>query len=170
MESISWKVIDKYFNDNVGCLVSHHLESYNEFFQSGLHKIFKENNPIRFLEPDSNETKGNKECLLYLGGKEGNKIYYGKPIIYDDNHTHFMFPNDARLRDMTYGATIHYDVDVDIIFNRGTEEERIETLTLEKIYLGKFPIMLKSKLCVLHDLTPEVCFNMGECKSMIMDI
>ena len=61
MESISWKVIDKYFNDNVGCLVSHHLESYNEFFQSGLHKIFKENNPIRFLEPDSNETKGNKE-------------------------------------------------------------------------------------------------------------
>ena len=78
MESISWKVIDKYFNDNVGCLVSHHLESYNEFFQSGLHKIFKENNPIRFLEPDSNETKGNKECLLYLGGKEGNKIYYGK--------------------------------------------------------------------------------------------
>ena len=164
MESISWKLIDKYFNDNVGCLISHHLESYNEFFNSGLHKIFKENNPIRFLEPDSSESKGNKECLLYLGGKDGNKIYYGKPIIYDDNQTHFMFPNDARLRDMTYGITIHYDVDVDIIFNHKTEEEKIETLTLEKIYLGKFPIMLKSKLCVLNDLAPEVCYNMGECK------
>ena len=26
-----------------------------------------------------------------------------------------MFPNEARLRDMTYGMTIHYDVDVEFM-------------------------------------------------------
>ena len=26
-----------------------------------------------------------------------------------------MFPNEARLRDMTYGMTIHYDIDIDFI-------------------------------------------------------
>lgn len=165
MESISWKIIDTYFKDNVGCLVSHHIESYNEFFQFGINKIFKENNPVRFLEPDSSESKGNKECLLYLGGKSGENIYFGKPIIYDENQTHFMYPNDARLRNMTYGLTIHYDVDVDIILNKNTEEEKIETLTLERIYLGKFPIMLKSNLCILNQLAPDVCFNMGECRN-----
>ena len=33
-ENISWKLIDKYFNDNPNCLVSHHLESFNEFVRN----------------------------------------------------------------------------------------------------------------------------------------
>ena len=52
---------------------------------------------------------------MYFGGKEGNKIYFGKPVIYDDNNTHYMFPNEARLRNMTYGMTIHYDIEVEYI-------------------------------------------------------
>ena len=35
-ESISWKLIDKYFKDNPTCLVSHHLESYNDFFKQSI--------------------------------------------------------------------------------------------------------------------------------------
>ena len=51
-----------------------------------------------------------------LGGKDGSKIYFGKPIIYDDDdNIHYMYPNEARLRNMTYGMTIHYDVDVEFI-------------------------------------------------------
>ena len=57
---------------------------------------------------------------------DGSKIYYGKPIIYDgnssvevaeekksDNYIHYMMPNEARLRNMTYSFPIHYDVDID---------------------------------------------------------
>jgi DNA-directed RNA polymerase II subunit RPB2 len=117
MDKISWKIIETYFNDNPNNLVDHHLESYNDFFTSGINRIFRENNPIRFIEREdiSEENSKRNECLLYLGGKDGTKIYFGKPIIYDDHHSHFMYPNDARLRNMTYGMTIHYDVDVDII-------------------------------------------------------
>ena len=164
MESISWKIIDTYFRDNPENLVSHHLESYDDFFQNGLHRIFKENNPVKFIEPESAGKKKPNECLLYLGGKDGTKIYFGKPIIYDETQTHYMYPNDARLRDMTYGITIQYDVDVEFNINDG-EEPTTETLTLEKILLGRFPIMLKSKLCILNGLSQDVCFNMGECEN-----
>ena len=107
-DSISWKLIDKYFNDNPHNLVAHHLESYNSFFNEGINRVFKENNPIRFIEREDEDNEGKvNQCSLYLGGKDGSKLYYGKPVIYDDNYSHFMYPNDARLRNMTYGITIH---------------------------------------------------------------
>ena len=98
-DKISWKIINKYFNENPNNLVAHHLESYNDFFNHGINRIFRENNPIRFIEREDESETSNKrnECLLYLGGKDGNKIYFGKPIIYDDNRAHYMYPNDARL-------------------------------------------------------------------------
>ena len=166
MDKISWKIIDKYFNENPNNLVAHHLESYNDFFNNGINRIFRENNPIRFIEREEESAVSNKrnECLLYLGGKDGDKIYFGKPVIYDDNHAHYMYPNDARLRNMTYGITIHYDVDVDFIYYKG--DEKIEhSIKLDKIYLGRFPIMLQSDLCILKSLGKDVRFNMGECKN-----
>ena len=164
-ENISWKLIDKYFNDNQTCLVSHHLESFNEFFKSGIKSIFHENNPIRFIEREDESTLGKRnECLLYLGGKEGNQIYYGKPVIYDDDNAHYMFPNDARLRNMTYGVTIHYDVHVDIIYYVG-DEKKTYNMLINKVYLGRFPIMLQSDLCILNNMTREVRFNAGECRN-----
>jgi DNA-directed RNA polymerase beta subunit len=81
MEEISWKIIDKYFKENPYNLIAHHLDSYNNFISTGISKILKENNPIRFIE--QNELKKDKdleeievevlnrnECSLYLGGKE----------------------------------------------------------------------------------------------------
>jgi DNA-directed RNA polymerase II subunit RPB2 len=165
-EDISWKLIDKYFKDNPNNLVSHHLESYNSFINKGIGQIFRENNPIRFIErEDENDSSGKRnECQLYLGGKDGSKIYYGKPIIYDDHNSHFMFPNDARLRNMTYGVTIHYDVEVDFVYYEGNERKE-HSILLPKIYLGRFPIMLQSDLCILNTLNKDVRFNMGECRN-----
>ena len=232
MNTISWNLIDKYFKDNPNNLVAHHLDSYNDFFSIGIFQIFKENNPIRFIQrkpadtvaqqqnqitydinddankndveeadvevdvesdednlntsmftggarskskpkPKSKANKNNKnnifqgyECLIYLGGKTGDKIYFGKPIIYDNEQTtnneyaHFMYPNDARLRNMTYGTTIHYDIDVEYII-----DTEIKTFTYKNIYLGKFPIMLHSNLCILKGLTTNARFNMGECRN-----
>ena len=163
---VVWNIIDKHFTDNPSSLVSHHLDSYNQFFRSGLKQIFKEKNPIKILKQQDDATKEfNLECNLYLGGKDGTKIYYGKPVIYDDNYTHFMYPNEARLRNMNYGFSIHYDVDVE--FKIASEETNLEktthTITLEKIFLGRFPIMLQSDMCILQSLDSKIRFEMGEC-------
>ena len=166
MEDFSWKLIDKYFTDNPYNLVAHHLDSYNKLVSENIFQIFRENNPVRFLESfdESDDSDERNECLLYLGGKEGNKVYFGKPIIYDENKSHYMYPNDARLRNMTYGTTIHYDVDVEFIYYEN-DERKEHTLTLQQIYLGKLPIMLHSKLCILNGLPRDVRYNMGECKN-----
>ena len=160
-----FSIIDKYFGDNPYSLVSHHLDSFNDFISKDLKEIFKLNNPITILKNQNKTTNEFElECNLYLGGKNGDKIYYGKPIIYDDNRTQYMLPNEARLRNMTYGFTIHYDMEVE--FKIVENEEIIEqNITLEKIYLGRFPIMLQSNLCLLNNFNNEIKFNAGECRN-----
>lgn len=166
-EQLPWLLIDKYFNDNPTSLVSHQLESYNSFFNTGIKNIFKEKNPIRLLKEEDKEThEFQLKCDIYMGGKEGNKLYYGKPVIYDEDREHFMYPNEARLRNMTYGITIHYDVEVDFfIMNPQTKQYDLKTLTLEKIFLGRFPIMLQSNMCILNGLDKKMRFELGECKN-----
>ena len=111
-----WKIIDTYFRDNPQALVRHHIDSYNDFYKTSIYQIFKEKNPIRLysrLDPETNEYMS--QCNLYMGGKTGDRIYFGKPVINDEDNAHYMFPNEARLRNMTYGMTIHYDIDVEFV-------------------------------------------------------
>ena len=245
--SAIWNVINKYFEENPQSLVRHHTESYNDFFKNGIFQIFKEQNPLRIsTKYDEKLGEYRSQCVMYFGGKDGSKIYYGKPVIYDDNNSHYMFPNEARLRNMTYGMTVHYDIEIEYIdildegqapilvgpselldggsaydatkFNNlknvkcgggelkegeGEGEEGLvggmpprratkklaadlttdqgalirelteksmvstnkqsRTVMLEKIFLGKFPIMLQSNYCVLSGLPREVRHTMGEC-------
>jgi len=277
--SVIFKILDSYFQDNPQRLVAHHIESYNDFFKNGIYQIFKEKNPIRInTQYDKDIDDYRTQCIMHIGGKNGDRVYFGKPVIYDDNQSHYMFPNEARLRNMTYGMTIHYDVEVEFIdilrpgelpamvttsggfkyvgednsddsdseddnerethvgnvkekeiFNGGdaktiekqqetlrelrlrneeeggknvmmlggagakgekrgrrkkaadlapnelallreaTEKSMIEpnkqsrTIVLEKIFLGKFPIMVQSDFCVLTGLPREVRHSMGEC-------
>ena len=115
-ETNLWKIINKYFEDNPQSLVRHHIESYNDFFKTGIFQIMRENNPVRIdSRYDKNIDDYRSQCIMYLGGKAGDKVYFGKPVIYDDNDSHYMYPNEARLRNMTYGMTIHYDVEIDFI-------------------------------------------------------
>lgn len=168
MEEIElpWSVIDTYFRDNPRALVQHHLNSFNDFFGGGIQRIMKERNPIRIMKQQDTVSKEFRlRCEIYLGGKNGEKIYFGKPVIYDDERAHFMYPNEARLRNMTYGVTIHYDIEVDYFYmnDDGTTTELNDTI--EKVLLGRFPIMLMSNLCILNGLEPRVRFNMGECRN-----
>lgn len=168
-DQLSQAIIDKLFEDNPNLLVNHHLESFNEFYRDGIKRIFREKNPIRILKDQDKDTGNfNLRCNIFLAGKDGDKLYYGKPIIYDDGREHFMYPNEARLRNMTYGITVHYDVVLEFYMKSPDGEYPIEptyTSTLEKIFLGRFPIMLFSNLCILKDMAPDVRFEMGECRN-----
>ena len=165
-DKIIWSIIDRYFKDNKNILIKHHIDSFNQFFDNNIKNIFKEKNPVKILK-ELNETTGeyNLEVKMFFAGKDGSKIYYGKPIIFDDTRQHYMFPNEARIRNMTYGITIHIDIDLEykIIDDDGNIKESIKTL--EKIYLGKFPIMLNTNLCILNTMDREAKFNMGECRN-----
>lgn len=236
-----WNIISSHFKDNQQRLVQHHIDSYNDFFENTIYDIFKEENPISLVSQydDKNDEYRNK-CDMYLGGKTGKRIYFGKPVLYEDDTSKYMYPNDARLRNMSYSMTIHYDVEVEFkkilkdgespiviggeyeyMNNNKTnkdvresdvresdvkeseESNKIEagaprqnkklqalnltametqrlrelteksltgnvqefTMVLEKIYLGKFPIMVQSNFCVLNGLPREIRSSFGECKN-----
>ena len=90
---------------------------------------FLKKNPIEIATMYDTELEDYRyKCIMYFGGKNANKIYFGKPIIYDSNENiHYMYPNEARLRNMTYGMTIHYDIDIEFInvLDEGEEPELI---------------------------------------------
>ena len=162
----TWNILEKYFDENKTALVNHHIESYNDFFNNKIYQIFKEKNPIKIIKQQDPTTKLYKyQTNLYLGGKNGNKLYFGKPIIYDNNNEHYMYPNEARLRNLSYSCSIHYDVEVEFIIYDSENNPVKSEFLIEKIFLGRFPIMLRSDLCILSGLTKDVRFSMGECKN-----
>lgn len=167
MDKVVWKIIDQFFEDNPYNLVMHHLDSFNDFMSNDIIRLFRENNPIRWREdPKSQQDQSRKlrEILLYIGGKDGTGIYIGKPVIYNsDDFTQFMYPNSARLKNMTYGVAIHYDLDVEFV-NVDPSGETIFERYDKKVLLGRFPIMLHSNLCILQGLSKDVRYQMGECR------
>ena len=164
-EDFHFSFIEKYFKENT--LVDHHILSCNDFYDISIPKIFMEKNPMRYYAGLNKTTNQYKySAKIYVGGKKADKIYYGKPAIFDEKHVHYMFPNEARLRNMTYGISIHYDVEIEL-----TIQQESGTIVLEKklpaqehYFLGMFPIMLQTKLCVLANLPADTRYYMGECK------
>ena len=171
MDAVSWDIIDTYFKENPYNFVAHHLDSYNQFIEKGIFQILRENNPVRLLEQADKSGPGKKvnECRLYMGGKTGTRVYFGKPIVYDEDaegepSPQYMYPNIARLRNLTYGVAIHYDVEVEFTYYVDNIE-RNDSIVLEKMYMGKIPIMLHSTLCILKGMAIEARYNLGECRN-----
>ena len=110
-----WEFINTYFHDHPQHLVQHHIDSYNYFFETDLFRIFKENNPQILHSDQYDETHQDysHSLKMYFGGKNGDKIYFGKPVISDKGNPHVMMPNEARLRDMNYSMPIHYDIEIE---------------------------------------------------------
>jgi hypothetical protein len=52
-----------------------------------------------------------------------------------------------------------------IICQTNGDEKKEHSTILNRIYLGRFPIMLQSELCILNTLNKDVRFNMGECRN-----
>ena len=73
-------------------------------------------------------------------------------------NTHFMFPNEARLRNMTYGITIYYDMTIEFLLRDEKGGVIKNTLNFPNILLGKMPIMLQSSLCALSGLDRDLRF------------
>jgi len=65
-----------------------------------------------------------------------------------------IYPREARRKGITYGLRIHVDVVIQKYDSEGKTVESEEKLG-DKKYLGTIPLMLRSKLCYLYNLTPK---------------
>ena len=179
-----WTVIYSYFKDlpedknnklpyrKNYYLTNHHLDSYNDFILNKIPQTLKENNPQTiFLERLEDNDLGytyKYEIDLHYGGINGDEVFLGKPVVHDRDIKKQMYPNEARLKNLSYSSHIFCNIEMVIRNNSLPLEERnllSETTKkkFEKIYLCSIPIMLHSKICVLHNHTFETLRSMGEC-------
>ena len=172
MEEFNFEIIDRFFNEN--SFVEHHLKSVNNFYEYDIKNIFNDLNPIEFsIGYDKKAQDFQNNMKIYFGGIKGDKIYYGKPVLYENGKTNILYPNEARLRNITYGISIHCEIEVVFTTYPLTPNGildinspiKTKKVILDKYYLGMFPIMLQSKLCVLNNLNRENLYNLGECKN-----
>jgi DNA-directed RNA polymerase II subunit RPB2 len=97
---------------------------------------------------------------------EFENVTIRKPTIFENNGSiQPMMPNDARLRNLTYAAPLYVDVRVKTTYIDNTQNgiKQTKTRVFPNVHLGKIPVMVGSKYCLLQDqryLHPSV---LGEC-------
>jgi DNA-directed RNA polymerase II subunit RPB2 len=168
-ENNTWNIINNYFDNNSNYLTKHHLDSFNNFIEDKIPQTFKQYNPQIIYKEFNKETESYKyETHIYYGGKDGDQIYIAKPILYKEDDSGAeekkqMYPNEARLRNLTYSSFIFCDILIEYHVGGGSGPANIITKTFEKINMGRIPIMLQSNLCVISGATMEMKKQMGEC-------
>ena len=164
-KQIDWKIINSYFNSNRYYFTTFQIDSYNDFVLNKLPYTIKALNPITMLKKHDN---GNikHEVNIYVGHKDGDKIYLGKPILYVDKRNKPLYPNEARLKDLSYMADLNVDIFIEYITydtNSKKISEQSHTITKKNLNIGKIPIMVHSKLCILNNQPSAILREMGEC-------
>lgn len=108
------------------------------------------------------------------------QIYLSRPTQTEaDGSVAPMFPNEARLRNLTYSAPLYVDIEKSVMKheqgdydsvtgepvwtrideNTGDEEQQ----QVNKVYIGKVPIMLQSDFCILQPQDESSLFELNEC-------
>ena len=165
-----WTVILAFFHEKG--LVSQQLDSFDEFIESTIQELVWDDLHLILDQPaqhTSEDQYENKRFEILFG-----KIYISKPTQTEgDGTTHPMFPQEARLRNLTYSSPLYVEMTKkkfisDDRVRKGNELEWIEQAVdgedaQTKVFLGKVPVMLRSKFCMLRDLGEHEFYELKEC-------
>src|SRR6059036_1540638 len=155
------ELIDAFFRER--SIVNHHIASFNDFLQtidnpnSRMQRIVDnlrsspEDERRGIIKLDEDRTEGDV-IEIRIGRKRDERgridleakptITLGLPVVKEANGaTHPLNPMEARLRNLNYTAPIYLDFTV---IENGIEREP------ERVHIGNFPIMVKSKRCLLY--------------------
>ena len=92
-----------------------------------------------------------------------------KPTIFENNGAVLpMYPNDARLRNMTYAAPVYTDIIATYTMTTRTRDGappviEVKRRTLPHVHVGKIPVMVGSDFCLLSDTPEKSPRELGEC-------
>jgi DNA-directed RNA polymerase II subunit RPB2 len=161
-----WSIIQSYFKDkHLERLVRHQLESYNNFVNHQLVKTIEMFNPVKIASDLDYDAASGKFSLEMYITFENFHIY--RPQIHENNGAiKVMFPQEARLRNFTYSAAMTIDINIKYVIRNGPNLDNVQTFykTLQKIHIGKLPIMIKSNICVLNQYKYIENTYTGECR------
>lgn len=137
-------VFNTYFTDVKNVLVRHHLDSYADLLQTKIPNFIK-GTPI----------------FLDLGDDRTIQVFIKdlKYVPSTDSDGNAVLPHTCRLENKTYSLAIKATFDIEYTIK---SEKRTETFT--NVLVGELPLMLKSSLCYLSNMTSDELYSAGECK------
>jgi DNA-directed RNA polymerase II subunit RPB2 len=160
-----FKIIESYFNGNhSSCLVRHQLESYNDCIHRQIPQTIQMFNPV-WIRSDKDILPNSDKYSLEVEITFINLKLY-PPQIYENNGaTKLMMPNEAKLRNVTYASNMTIDINITYHIRDSEDIEKPRTVTsvIPKISIGKFPIMVKSAICVLTQNSHINPVSVDEC-------
>ena len=174
-----WDVIDTFFRDTDYYKSQHQIDSFDEFIfseENGIRNIIKRENPfILYKGQETGSGNFSYEIKIYYGetlDEDGGiipgieNIFVSSPSVYDNEKITEMFPNEARLRNLTYKSNIFCNIGIQYNYNikgDGGKDLPSKIVNLQKVNIGSIPIMIHSKLCILHKLDSIKLTDFGEC-------
>ena len=140
-------LLKTFFNEKG--IVRQHLDSYNEFIDHGLQEVVDEVAEIPIEVPESPyKVKFGQIWVI-----DPQSRITGSYVAEADGTKHEIYPMEARLRNLAYAAPVALEMTPVI---NGREQDT------ELVHIGNIPVMLKSKLCFLGQLSKEELIATGE--------
>lgn len=186
-----WNTISSFF-DAKG-LVSQQLDSFDEFAGTTMQEIVSETGRIVLDQnaPSANDDDHDPIIKRRYEIEFGNITISQAAITEGDGSTRPLYPNEARLRNLTYASPIYlemknrimvarerrvganYDEDGNFIVGAEGDENDTELIWEKenpddpeeptKVFIGKLPVMLKSKICTLRNRSEHELYAFQEC-------
>lgn len=188
-----WAVISSFF-DAKG-LVSQQLDSFDNFVVHTMQELVEENSQLTLDQNNPPPLDGHPIALRRYEIKFGTLMFTSPAMTEGDGSTSVMFPQEARLRNLTYSSPIYLQmtkkvsaaVERPVPLNELDEEQEAEMARTgehptrliwenedgdpdsgkepepDNVYIGKLPIMLKSKYCILKESDEEALYGLNEC-------
>uniref|UniRef100_A0A0D9X4U7 DNA-directed RNA polymerase subunit beta n=1 Tax=Leersia perrieri TaxID=77586 RepID=A0A0D9X4U7_9ORYZ len=150
-------------------LVSHQINSYNDFISHGLQKMFDSMEEVT-VEPDYDPSK--KAGPWRHATVKFGRVELEEPVFWVDNsdldvETLKLKPKHARLQKMTYSSKMKVQMTVQVYSLNKSDKgktghdpfvQRKDIIEETKwVTIGKLPVMVKSNLCWLHKLHESEC-------------
>lgn len=153
-DSICWDILDTYYlqggsPESANPLIKHQIDSYNKFVDNTLGQIITGFNPIKICNNVKNESlEQTYKISINILQPSLTKPYYQ---LQDGTQT-IMTPYIARMNNLTYSSSLYVNVHVIIeVTNKDGMTEKFDK-TINGVYIGKIPIMVRSKLCILQQM------------------
>ena len=145
----TWSVIKSLLKDSDQThLIRHHIESYDDFIKNKIPTIIQQFNPLSiFHDYDEEKNVYHHEIRISF-----HNVQYNRPMIHEnDGSTKLMFPQEARLRNISYSMPTTVDMSIEVMKSPDGENKSILKKEMKNVSIGKIPIMVGSEFCVLNE-------------------
>lgn len=160
----TWKFLNDYFRgDDAYTTVKHQIDSYNDFVLRKMDQIIEGFNPVDLYHQFLSDHGVFKYVLSVV---IENPVLSRPTINEKDGSFKVMMPNDARLRNLTYSSTLYVDIHVSSkTFDEDSKEYVCESKRVRRVILGKIPVMVRSRYCMLTQQCSAMDRNADECRN-----